>query len=167
MENRRPQRTWKVWQLVVGLLLVVGGTVGFILAVSGVFNDPKAEISAEYLCGENCDGEYIELSPAEYSSLIDEKKSFVVFVDQDGCTTADTLEGYVRDFAATRGFKVFRMMFSDVKKTSLYDFVKYYPSVAVMSNGKVIGWLRADADEDAAAYNNYDDFLGWVEGCLK
>ena len=160
-------RNWKSWQLIAGLLLVVLGSVGFILAVSGVFNSPRAEISAEYLCGENCDGEYIELSPAEYDNLIDEKKSFIVLVDQDGCTTADTLEGYVRDLAISKGFKIFKMMFSDVKKTSLYDFVKYYPSVAVISNGKVIGYLRADEDEDAPAYNNYDEFLRWISRHLK
>ena len=160
-------RNWKSWQLIAGLLLVVLGSVGFILAVSGVFNSPRAEISAEYLCGENCDGEYIELSPAEYDNLIDEKKSFIVLVDQDGCTTADRLEGFVRDFAISRGFKVFKMMYSDVKKTSLYDFVKYYPSVAVISNGKVIGYLRADEDEDAPAYNNYDEFLRWISRHLK
>ena len=157
----------KVWQLVVGLLLVVLGSVMFILAVSGVFNAPKAEISEEYLCGESCDGEYMELSSSEYDNLIDERKSFVVLVDQDGCTTADRLEGFVRDFATTRGLKVFKMMYSDMRNTSLYDFVKYYPSVAVISNGKVIGYLRADEDEDAPAYNNYDDFLTWVSGYLK
>lgn len=156
----------KVWQLVVGLLFVVLGSVMFILAVSGVFNSPKAEISAEYLCGEDCDGEYMELSSTEYDNLIDEKKSFIVLVDQDGCTTADRLEGFVRDFAISRGLKVFKMMYSDMRKTSLYDFVKYYPSVAVISNGKVIGYLRADEDEDAPAYNNYDDFLTWVQKYL-
>lgn len=157
----------KVWQLVVGLLLVVLGLVMFILAVSGVFSSPKAEISAEYLCGESCDGEYMELSSSEYDNLIDERKSFVVLVDQDGCTTADRLEGFVRDFAISRGLKIFKMMFSDMKNTSLHDFVKYYPSVAVISNGKVIGWLRADEDVDAPAYNNYDDFLTWVQKYLR
>ena len=160
-------KNWKIWQLVIGLILVVGGTVVFILAVSGVFSSPKAEISAEYLCGDSCSGEYTELTPEEYEKLIEEKKSLVVFVDQGGCTTADRLEGYVSDWSKERGIKVFKMMFEQMKKTSLAESVKFYPSVAVISNGKPIGWLRADEDEDADAYNNYDAFLTWVQKYLK
>lgn len=157
----------KVWQLIVGLILVVGGTVVFILAVSGVFSSPRAEISEEYLCGESCDGEYTELTPEEYEKLIEEKKSFVIFVDQGGCTTADRLEGYVSDWSKERGLKVFKIMFEQMKKTSLFDFVKFYPSVAVISRGKPIGWLRADEDADSDAYNNYDAYKTWVNKYLK
>ncbi|MBQ6461127.1 hypothetical protein IJJ36_01685, partial [Candidatus Saccharibacteria bacterium] len=96
-----------------------------------------------------------------------EKKSFVVFIDQGGCTTADRLRGFVKDYASSHGFKVYRMMFEEMKKTSLHDFVKYYPSVAVISRGKVVGYLRADADEDSDAYNNYDAFLTWMQKYLK
>lgn len=157
----------KVWQLVVGLILIVGGTVLFILAVSGVFNSPRADITAEYLCGENCDGEYTELTPEEYEKLIEEKKSFVVFVDQGGCTTADRLEGYVSDWSKEKGIKVFKIMFDKMKKTSLFESVKFYPSVAVVSKGKPIGWLRADEDEDSDAYNNYEAYKIWVDKYLK
>ena len=86
----------------------------------------------------------------------------MVFVDQDGCTTADRLRGYVKDWAASAGVKVYRMMFSEVKESSLHDAVKYYPSVAVVSRGHVVGALRADSDEDAAAYNDYEAFRGWM-----
>ena len=160
-------KNWKIWQLVIGLILVVGGTVVFILAVSGVFSSPRAEISVEYLCGDDCSGEYIEIGVDEYEKLIEEKKSLVVFVDQGGCTTADRLEGYVSDWAKDKGVKPFKIMYEQMKKTSLADSVKFYPSVAVISNGKPIGWLRADEDEDSDAYNNYDAFLTWIQKYLK
>lgn len=157
----------KVWQLVVGLILIVGGTTVFILAVSGVFNSPRAEISVEYLCEENCNGEYVELTPEEYEKMIEDKKSFVMFVDQGGCTTADRLEGYVSDWSKERGVKVFKIMFEQMKKTSLFDSVKFYPSVVVISKGKPIGWLRADEDEDSDAYNNYEAYKIWINKYLK
>lgn len=159
----------KVWQLVLGLLLVVGGTALFIVAVSGGFGlgDLKASVEQEYQCEEKCERNFIELTTPDYERMIAEKKSFVVFVDQGGCTTADRLRGYVLDFANDKGFKVFRMMFDDMKKTSLHDFVKYYPSVAIISRGKVIGFLRADSDEDSDAYNKYDAFEIWMRKYLN
>ena len=156
----------KVWQLVVGLVLVIGGSVLFIIGVSGGFGVEKAELDAEYKCSD-CEFEYMELTPEEYEKLVADKKSFVVMVDQGGCTTADRLKGFLKDFAIDKGIKVYKVIFGDMKKTSLSDFVKYYPSVAVVSRGKVIGWLKADSDEDADAYNDYGAFESWVNRYLK
>lgn len=157
----------KVWQLVLGLILVVGGTTTFVVLVSGAFQNTGFVIDAEYRCEGKCDGEYMELDSSSYDKLVAEKKSFVVFVDQGGCTTADKLREYVRKYAVSHGVKVYKMMFEEMKKTSLHDEIKYYPSVAVISRGKVVGYLRADADEDADAYNSYEAFEKWIEKFSK
>ena len=156
----------KVWQLVVLLVAVIGGTVLFLGAVGGWFGGSKVTLDAEYYCGEECDGEMTELSGARYEELVRNGGSFVVFVDQSGCTTAERLRGYVADYAREIGVRVYRMMFSEVKETSLHDFVKYYPSVAVVSRGRVAGYLRADSDEDADIYNNYEMFKRWIKRYL-
>lgn len=156
----------KVWQLIVLLLVVVGGTVLFVGAASGWFGGGKVVLDAEYYCGESCDGEMMVLTGAEYEELVREGGSFVVFVDQSGCTTADRLRGYVSDYALKVGMKVYRMMFSEARETSLHDYVKYYPSVVVVSKGRVVGYLRADSDEDADMYNDYDAFVGWMKKYL-
>ena len=81
--------------------------------------------------------------------------------------TADRLRGFVQDYAKEKGVKVYRMMFDEVKESSLHEQVKYYPSVAVLSKGKVAGWLRADADEDASAYNDFEAFKEWIDKYLE
>ena len=156
----------KIWQLVLGLFLVVGFSVVFVFAVSGIFNGRVAVVDPEYRCTD-CDGEYMELSLSGYEDLIKDKKSFVVFVDQGGCTTADRLREYMAEYAKSAGIKVYRMMYEDVKKSSLHDYVKFYPSVAVISRGEVIKWLRADSDEDAPSYNEYEAFKTWMQRYLK
>jgi len=157
----------KIWQLIVLLIVVVGGSVLFVGLASGWFSDNRAEINAEYLCGDSCDGEYMDLAVEDYDKLVADKKSFVIFVDQGGCTTADHLEGFASDFAKTKGIKIYKIMFEDVKKSSLHDSVKYYPSVVVMKNGAPLKWLRADEDEDSNAYNRYDSFQEWINKYLK
>ena len=60
------------------------------------------------------------------------------------------------------GILTYRMMFAEVKESSLHEQVKYYPSVAIVSRGKVMAYLRADSDEDVEIYNNYDAFKEWM-----
>ena len=152
----------KLWQLAIMLIIVVAVTILFAGAVGGWFGSAKVILDAEYYCNEDCSSEYIELSSGEYEELIGNKKSFVILIDQGGCKTADKLRGYVKDYAREAGIKVYRMMFEDMKETSLHEKVKYYPSVVVVSKGRVIGFLRADSDEDSDAYNDYDAFTEWI-----
>ena len=145
--------------LVVALIVVLFGGVLFVGAASGWFDDPKVKLDAEYYA----DGaEFMELTAGEYEGLVGAKKSFVVFVDQDGCTTADRLREYVTRYMTETGILTYRMMFAEVKESSLHEQVKYYPSVAIVSRGRVVAYLRADSDEDTGMYNNYDAFKEWM-----
>ena len=149
--------------LAIALVAVVFGGVLFIGAMSGWFSGDGVVLDEEYYCTESCEKEdFMVLTISEYEELIKEKKSFLVFIDQGGCTTADRLREYVSNYASEYGLRVHRMMFSEVKESSLHDQVKYYPSVAMISKGKVVAWLRADSDEDAEVYNNYEVFRDWV-----
>ena len=154
--------------LILTIAPVVLLLVGLLIAAAAVgwFNDPKVSLDPEYYCSDDCGGEYLELSKENYEKLIADKKSFIIFLDQRGCETADTLRSFVMDFARSKGVKVYKMMFEDEKETSLHDVIKYYPSVVMISKGKVVGYLRADSDEDAPAYNNYEDFEKWIRRYL-
>lgn len=149
--------------LIVALVVVLIGSILFVGAVSGWFSDPKILINAEYRCEEECGEDiFMEIGTEQYEELVDQGKSFVVFVDQDGCTTAERLRGYTASWGRNNKTRIYKMMFEDVKKTSLHDNVKYYPSVVVVSRGHVATWLRADSDKDAGMYNNEDKFNEWM-----
>ena len=150
--------------LIVLLVAVLLGGVLFVGAVSGWFEDDfNVVLDAEYL--GTFEG-FNDITAEEYEELARNQRSFVVLVDQGGCTTADKLRGFVKDWATDAGVKVQRIMFSEIKETSLHDSVKYYPAVAIISRGKVVGFLRADSDEDADKYNDFEAFKGWIEKYL-
>ena len=149
----------------VGLLiLTVGGGILFVGAASGWFDDGRVKLDAEYY---EEGAELVKLSADEYEGLIEAGKSFVVFVDQNGCTTADRLRGYIKQYMAEKGILVYQMMFGEVKKATLHEQVKYYPSVAIVSRGRVVAYLKADSDEDADIYNDYEAFRGWMGKYLR
>lgn len=154
----------KILPLVMALIVVVLGSILFVGAASGWFDNHKVKLDAEYYA----DGaEFMELTAGEYEGLVEAKKSFVVMVDQGGCTTADRLREYVTRYMTETGILVYRMMFAEVKESSLHEKVKYYPSVAVVEKGVVRGYLRADSDDDAGAYNDYDTFEKWMKRILQ
>lgn len=158
----------KIWALVLALLAVVCGSVLFVGAVSGWFNGSViAEVDSEYYCDNKCHLELKDVSIDEYNQMISDEKSFVVVVDQGGCTTADRIKEYAERYSNGRRFQVFKIMYSGIKETNLSEKVKYYPSVAVISKGKVITALRADSDEDAPIYNNYEDFENWLNRFVR
>ena len=165
---RAPQKQRPVWALLLALLVVVGGSLLFVGAAAGWFSgSPKATLDPEYIAATsdatNTDGDFLtRLTPEDYQKLVEEQKSFVIFVDQPACVTADRLRGYTTQYASEHGVKPYRMMFSDLKKTALHNQVKYYPSFVVVSDGTPIAWLKTDADEDAAAYNDYGAFKTWL-----
>lgn len=156
-----------VLSLIVALVIVLFGSILFVGATSGWFDNDEAILDNEYICQDNCDGEYTELDAAGYEDLIGSHKSFLVFVDQPECTTADRLRTFLTDYAKERQIRPYRMLFSETKNSSLHDSVKYYPSVAIISKGKVIGAMQADSDADAPAYNDYGAFKEWISRYLK
>ncbi len=145
--------------LIVALVVVLFSSVLF-MGLVGWFGEAKITLDQEYR-GEST--ELMDLSVSEYDELIKAKKSFVIFVDQGGCTTADRLRGYVQDWATTNEIKAYRMMFKDVKESSLHEYIKYYPSVVLVDKGRVRVYLRADSDDDAKMYNDYGEFEAWIK----
>lgn len=152
----------RIAYLILGLVMIVTGSILFALAVSGVFDPSETELDAEYYCEDTCEGEFTELSKEDYEDLIKKKKSFVIFVDQSGCDGADRLRKFSSDYFPESGVKIYKMMFADLKETTLHEKVKYYPSLVVIRKGNVRAFLRADSDEDADAFNQYGSFIDWV-----
>ncbi len=165
------KKSRKVWWLVAGLVVVVAGNVLLVGALSGWFGGSKVEITKDCGCetGNKCVCALLNvpLSKEKYEEKASSEKAFVVLVDQSGCKTAEKLKEFADTYASEHQFNIFVMKFSDVKESSLGESVKYYPSVAIVSQGKPVAWLRADSDDDAPAYNNYDDFERWMDERIK
>ena len=158
-KKRKSQIVW----LIVALIVVIVSGVLFVGAVSGWFaGTPKVVIDEGDRCGGECPRVFADLTREDYENKVSKGDSFVLFVDQGGCHTADRLREFVLDWSVKSGVQPYRMMFGDVKECSAHEYVKYYPSVVVVSRGIPVAWLRADEDEDSDAYNFADAFETWI-----
>ena len=107
--------------------------------------------------------ESIDIDKDEYEKLIAKEKSFVVMIDKPGCITTSEMRSAMANFSDEYQFKYYRMMWEEVKESSLHEYVKFTPSIAVIHNGKVIDWLDADSDEDAEYYDSAESLQRWLK----
>lgn len=145
---------------VISLLLLVVGAVGLIVTSANA----KIHLNRDSIgYVEN----FVDITGEEYSQMIDEERTFLLFVDQDGCITARGLSAISDEIAKDKNLRVYRIMFSDARKTSLYDKVKYYPSFVIISGGRVVSWLRADADEDIDRFKDRSALESWLDKYIE
>lgn len=161
-KNKRKIVSCLILGLVVVLILVVVATG----LHNNWFDNEKVVLDDKYYCSDGCENSLIDLSDLEYEKLIDDNESFLIFVDQSGCNTADDMRGFVESYSSKNGIKFYRMMYEDLHSSTLHEQVKFYPSVVVVENGRIKNFLKADSDEDKNAYEDYEFFEKWLDRYL-
>lgn len=128
-------------------------------------------LDAEY---KNTDGKMIELAkneedPARFlDELAAEKKNFVVYVSLPICDgDAAKFKQFVLDFQRKENLSFVYITSDYIKDTFIYDTVKYFPSVIIVKEGKIINYLRYDSDEDVEYYKSYDGFSKWLKANVE
>jgi len=128
-------------------------------------------LDAEY---KNTDGKMIELAkneedPARFlDELAAEKKNFVVYVSLPICNgDAAKFKQFVLDFQRKEKLSFVYITSDYIKDTFIYDTVKYFPSVIIIKEGKIINYLRYDSDEDVEYYKSYDGFAKWLKANVE
>jgi hypothetical protein len=180
MKKDEKRKKSKKLILIAIATLVALAVFGFILfAILGGANKKELEVEdsivldAEY---KNTNGNQIEIAKevAEtevvpfFENLVASKKSFVIYVSLPICNgDAAKFKEYVLDFQRKNHVSFYYLTSDYIKDTSLYQTVKYYPSVITYRDGKIVNFLRYDSDEDLEFYKSYDGFERWFNANVK
>ena len=111
--------------------------------------------------------EFIDIDYLGVNDLIKSKENFVVFIYQPMCTMSSEFEKLLDEYMDIRKISIYKMSFTDMKKTSLKDTVKFYPSFIIFKDGEVVDFLDADSDEDTNKYKILKAFKEWFEGYVE
>ena len=109
------------------------------------------------------DGGFITLNDKEVKEMINNKESFILFTYNNYCTLPISCETIIREFMEERKIRMISITFEDYKKTSLYNEVKYAPTVLIIKDGKIISYLDANKDEDLGKYQDVEELTSWIE----
>lgn len=111
--------------------------------------------------------EFIDIDYLDVDDLIKSKENFVVFIYQPMCTMSSEFEKLLDEYMDIKKISIYKMSFTDMKKTSLKDTVKFYPSFIIFKDGEVVDFLDADSDEDTNKYKILKAFKEWFEGYVE
>ena len=111
--------------------------------------------------------ELTDITVDDYQQLIANKKSFLLFVDQTGCDVATMVRGFVNNYSTEQNISFYRVYFTDIRGSSINNYVKYYPSVVLISQGKVVDFLKANSNDHAALFTDYNSFKSWLNNYLE
>ena len=111
--------------------------------------------------------EFIDVDHSKVNDLIKSKESFVVFIYQPMCTMSSEFEELLDEYMDIRKISIYKMSFSDMKKTSLKDTVRFYPSFIIFKDGEVVDFLDADSNEDTNRYKILKAFKEWIESYVE
>ena len=111
--------------------------------------------------------EFIDIDYSKVEDLIKSKENFVIFIYQPMCTMSSGFEELLDDYMDIRKISIYKMSFTDMKKTDLKNTVRFYPSFIIFKDGEVVDFLDADSDEDTKKYKEFDAFKEWFESYVE
>ncbi len=109
----------------------------------------------------------VEIKIDELNQLIDDKKSFAVFVYQPKCIVSSDFENVLSEYLEDNQVSIYKIAFSSIIDTNIGESVKYYPSFIIYKEGKMIDFLEADKDEDVEFYTSKEGFEKWFTRYVK
>ena len=108
-----------------------------------------------------------EIRIDELNRLIDNKKSFAIFIYQPKCITSFDFENVLNEFIEEEKISIYKIAFSDIKDTKIGKSIKYYPSFIVYNKGRIVDFLRANKNEDVKYYLSKKGFKSWFTKYVK
>ena len=154
---QKKTKTFKIATLCILILAVFA--IVIVITFSQGKPDMPFRLSDEYYgTSEMLTG----LTAEGYEKLLSEKRSFVVMVDKPGCITTPPMRERMANFPDNMQFRYYQFMWPEAKESSLHNYVTFVPSVAIIREGEVVAWLRADSDEDTEYFNSAEALQSWV-----
>lgn len=102
------------------------------------------------------------------------QESFVMYITNDAfCLSfsnepgSTSLRNNAGNLFYEKGIKNYITGLQILKKTKLYETVKYDPSVIIVYKGDIIAYTDANSDEDLKYSNNYEEFEKWFSTYVK
>lgn len=141
------------------LLLVIA-----CLLVSGCDNKQQTFLLEEKYYNNNTIN---EIESQQFEQLVTEKESFAIFIYQSYCAASESFEKVLTEFTKTYQISLYKMSFSTMKETNLGKKIKYYPSLVIYQDGKLIDYLDANSKRDSDYYKSVDNFTNWFTSYVE
>ncbi len=148
---------------IIGIILGSVAIVALIIVAVILCWPQKFSLSPQYYE----DTGFHDIDTAGLQQLINDKTSFALLIWQPACQTSADFEQVVKDFSEQNHLSLEKINFTSARKSGLVGELKYYPSVALYREGKLVTFLDADSDEFLEYYKSVEGFSKWWEKYIK
>ena len=83
------------------------------------------------------------------------------------CVTSNNFENLLETFSKTNKITIYKLSFSQMKETYLFEHIKYYPSFLIYHDGEVVSYLDASNNDDIVKYKEILEFENWFKSYIK
>ena len=115
-----------------------------------------------YLSGEYYKSDVIEINNNELDKLLNNDKSFILFVYNPFCNFKVSCEEVFTNTLKNENITLLKIPFDNFKSSKFYKKVKYGPSILIINNGKLVKYLDASDDNDYDIYQDEEKFKKWL-----
>ena len=107
------------------------------------------------------ESKFVEIDNEDYDKLISNKESFAIFIYQPLCAASSSFKEVLTEYSNTKGIVFYKMTQTKMKESKLGETLKYYPSLVIVKDGKVVDYLDANSSDDTRYYQNAENFNNW------
>lgn len=145
--------------LIIPIIIIV---IGVIIIV----NQKNNEVTEKFYLADKYynRAEVIDIDASNLKKI--EKENYLLFTYNNYCAFQIPCEDIFESFTKNENITILSMPFAEFKKTKYYRTVKYAPSVLIVKNGNVVGYLDAEKDEDIPKYQDVSAFTNWVSNYI-
>ena len=104
-------------------------------------------------------GEFINVS--DLSKL--DQDTYVLFTYNNFCNFEISCDKIFESFMKKYKIDFLKIPFNNFKDTIFYETVKYAPSILIVSDNKIVGYLDANDDMDLDKYQDEKSFEMWMD----
>ncbi len=106
--------------------------------------------------------EKIKITTKEFKQLKTDNESFIIFINNSSCTATQKFCEILDEVLNTYNLTIYEISFSDIKETTLSNYVKYTPSIAIYKKGKYKSSLDASKEKHYIYYDTVDGLKSYI-----
>lgn len=153
------------------LIIIILIIVVLILSINFISNKNKKDgfnncnSADRFYLDNSCYGtnEFISVTANNVDFLNESETNYILYTYNNFCSFSIPVDEIFKEFMRTYNVGFYSISFDEFKNTSLYEEVKYAPSIIIIKDGKIVDYLDTNSDDDYEKYQDSEVFTKWLK----
>ena len=100
----------------------------------------------------------------ELNLLINDKKTFLLYVYLPGCVSCASFKPIVEEFMEINDVAIYQLNYKEIENEDniIKQSINYAPSLFIFKEGQMLSYLDPISDDDKSIYQNSENLSNWI-----